>query len=63
MKSKGSDPPAPPVVAAAAGEESASSLRLALSFFLLRIAEVVKVCPWRWVSVVFGTRGVAEGGV
>lgn len=58
MKSKGSAPPAPPA-AAAAGEESASSLRLFLSFFLLRTAEVVKVCRCN----VFGMRGVVEEGV
>lgn len=61
MKSKGSAPPAAPV--GAAEEESASSLRLFLSFFLLRIAEVVKVCRWRDVGVVFGMRGVVEDGV
>lgn len=60
VKSKGSAPSPPPVVAA--GADSASSLRLFLSFFLLREADVVKVCRCRWVSV-FGMRGVVEDGV
>lgn len=61
VKSKGSAPPAPapPPDVAAAGEESASSLRLFLSFFLLRMAEVVKVCR----CSVFGMRGVVDDGV
>jgi hypothetical protein len=61
VKSKGSAPPAPPAPpdVDAAGEESASSLRLFLSFFLLRMAEVVKVCR----CSVFGMRGVVDDGV